>query len=291
MGMRSETWVELFAVRENNVFAASPAFALVDHLEHRALWLCRGCPGCFFSQRLTAQVATVCLTRSPHLSWVKAGVQLTAWHRCEWQQQYSAQLTGHQQEQAGRCWGRKNNNLRVGGVEIPAWGGDAGRKSEWRMPWVTPRHHNCAAACSASLQLGPVLASLRQWQERNPGCCLRPSAHGDLDLPGEQGLTGRPASKQIFRCLVGFYHHSWLFFSDTPCTFKSSHLEASQSETACFNSQKPFWVLHCSIFTSLLALWWHRPQRLKPAKEPVCCTDGFQRKTVISFPASLLWYL
>lgn len=27
----------LFAMRENNVFAAPPAFALVDPLEHRAL--------------------------------------------------------------------------------------------------------------------------------------------------------------------------------------------------------------------------------------------------------------
>lgn len=35
----------------------------------------------------------------------------------------------------------------------------------------------------------------------------------------------------------------------------------SQSETACFNSQKPFWVLRRSISTSLRVLRWHRPQQ------------------------------
>lgn len=90
--------------------------------------------------------------------------------------------------------------------------------------------------------------------------------------------------------------HGWvfLFFSpaETRLLSKSSCLKVSQSETACFNSQKPFGFLHCDVSTSLHFLWWQRPQRLRSATLPVCCIDDFQMKTpVISLPSSLTQYL
>lgn len=138
-----------------------------------------------------------------------------------------------------------------------------------------------------------TITSFKRWYGRNRSqhSCPR----GGAGLPGGSGLTGRAASNPTTRCLVRSYQ-SWLgifFFSpETRLLSKSPCLKVSQSETACFNSQKPFGFLHCAVSTSLRFLWWQRPQRLRSATLPVCCIDDFQTKNpVISLPSSLTQYL
>lgn len=125
----------------------------------------------------------------------------------------------------------------------------------------------------------PALVS--SWRGRAPWG-VRPHRQGCFQpnhaLPG-----------QILPVTVGYF---FFFPPETRLLSKSPCLKVSQSETACFNSQKPFGFLHCAVSTSLRFLWWQRPQRLRSATLPVCCIDDFQTKNpVISLPSSLTQYL
>lgn len=107
-----------------------------------------------------------------------------------------------------------------------------------------------AQACRGGTQLTGLpsapASSQQQRRERKPGW----HACAAAGLPGDRPLTCRSASDPGARRPIGFYWALGVIFFQRH-TSKSSSLKPSQSETVCFNSQKPLgFVLFCLHLSS-----------------------------------------
>lgn len=107
-----------------------------------------------------------------------------------------------------------------------------------------------AQACRGGMQLTGLpstpASSQQQRRERKPGW----HACAAAGLPGDRPLTRRSASDPGARCPIGFYWALGVIFSQRHMS-KSSSLKPSQSETVCFNSQKPLgFMLFCLHLSS-----------------------------------------